>query len=387
MYSLSMYLKMMQDKVRMAAYKAAISATVRPGDVVLDLGAGTGIMSFLALEAGANRVYAVDMSDTVDIARRVAKENGFEGRLVCLQGDSMRLILPEPVDVIISDIRGNMPLLGNNLQVLADACKRFLKSGGRLIPEKDTIYFAPVENQKAFADVQGWRETHAGTDFSSLISLAANQRSSAKIKAEDLLAPGKAMPHLTYAELKSYDIGMKTCYTVHHAGICHGLAAWFESRLCPGVEMSNAPGVDTIYGHTYFPFAQAYSVQPGDIIEVDIQVRYIGKEHIWIWNVMIEAQGQPKVEEKHSSFQGMVLSAEQFRKRGESHVPYLSEAAKIDLFILKLMEENKPLSDIARLTQLEFPANFSNWQEALTRVGDLSERYSAAPSEICSPVS
>ncbi len=387
MYSLSMYLKMMQDKVRMAAYKAAIAATVRPGDVVLDLGAGTGIMSFLALEAGASRVYAVDTSDTIDIARRVAKENGFDDRLICFQVDSLRLSLPESVDVIISDIRGITPLCGNNLQVLTDARKRFLKPGGRLIPECDKIYIAPIENQKGFSDIQGWRETHSRTDFSSVVSIAANQIGSTRIKNEDLLAQPQSMPPIYYDGLKSYDFSMKARYTVTRQGICHGLGVWFESGLCPGVRLSNAPGVDTIYGHAYFPLGQAYSVQQGDIIEVDIQARYIGKEHIWIWNVAVEAQGQTRVEERHSSFQGMVISAEQFRKRGESHVPYLNEHAKIDLFILKLMEENKPLSDIARQTQLEFPANFANWQEALTRVGNLSERYSEAPSEICSPAS
>jgi protein arginine N-methyltransferase 1 len=382
MYSLQMYLQMIKDKVRMTAYQAAIKASVKPGDVVLDLGAGTGIMSFLALEAGASRVYAIETNDAIDLIRRIAKANGFDGRLICFQEDSLRLSLPEPVDVIVSDIRGNMPLYANNLQVLTDARKRFLKPDGRLIPEIDTIQVAPIENQKAFSDIEAWRQTPAKADLGSIAALAANQMSGAKIKLEDLLAPAQAMPPIHYDNLQSYDFSMKARYTVTRQGICHGLGLWFESELCPGVKMSNAPGVPaTVYGQTYFPLEHAYPVLSGDKIDVDIQARYAGQEHIWIWNVVIEAKGKPRVEERHSSFQGTVFSAEQFRKTAENYVPNLNQNAKIDLLILKLMEEKNSLGDIARRITDQFPASFPGLQEALTRAGDLSRKYSESQTQ------
>ena len=51
---------MVFDKSRVAAYRDAINETVKPGDVVADLGSGTGLLSFLCLQAGAARVHAIE---------------------------------------------------------------------------------------------------------------------------------------------------------------------------------------------------------------------------------------------------------------------------------------------------------------------------------------
>ena len=72
MYDLRGFLQMIEDPVRYQAYKAALERTVRPGDVVLDLGAGTGLMTFLALAAGAGHVYAVEPNPIVNCVNDIA---------------------------------------------------------------------------------------------------------------------------------------------------------------------------------------------------------------------------------------------------------------------------------------------------------------------------
>src|SRR5262245_33427852 len=109
-YSLSAYGEMMVDEVRMQAYHQALAAVCHPGAVVMDLGAGAGVITLLACRLGASRVYAVDDSDAILLAADIARANGLTDRITFIHAPSTSISLPEPVDVIISDIRGVLPL-------------------------------------------------------------------------------------------------------------------------------------------------------------------------------------------------------------------------------------------------------------------------------------
>ena len=69
--------KMLADSVRVDTYAAAISRHIKPGDVVIDLGTGTGILAILAARQGA-KVYAIDHSDFIHVAEQIAKQNGID---------------------------------------------------------------------------------------------------------------------------------------------------------------------------------------------------------------------------------------------------------------------------------------------------------------------
>jgi tRNA G37 N-methylase Trm5 len=119
---------LLNDRARVAAYQRAIDATVKPGDVVLDVGAGTGVMGLLACRAGAARVYAIEGGGMVEIARKIARANGFADRIVCVHGNSTQVELPERVDVAIADQTGRSES--------AVACSRSstTRAGGFLSP-------------------------------------------------------------------------------------------------------------------------------------------------------------------------------------------------------------------------------------------------------------
>lgn len=74
--------EMLKDEVRTLTYRQALTqnAHVIKDKVVLDVGCGTGILSMFAAQSGAKHVYAVDCSDIIDQAMRIAAANGFKDR-------------------------------------------------------------------------------------------------------------------------------------------------------------------------------------------------------------------------------------------------------------------------------------------------------------------
>nr|CAH8876114.1 unnamed protein product [Trichobilharzia regenti] len=102
---------MMQDYIRTSTYQRAILANASAdfrGKVVLDVGAGSGILSFFAIQAGATRVYAVEASNMASHCNSLVQANKLAGRIVVISGKIEEITLPEPVDVIISEPMGYM---------------------------------------------------------------------------------------------------------------------------------------------------------------------------------------------------------------------------------------------------------------------------------------
>lgn len=144
MLSLPLHIRLLDDVRRTRAFGRALAEAIRPGDVVADLGCGSGILSLLALKHGASRVYAVDRAGVVELARLLARENGVEDRMVVLRGRSYDVRLPERVDVVVSEMLGHLPFEEDLVGVLADARRRFLKPGGRMVPSSVRMMGAPA---------------------------------------------------------------------------------------------------------------------------------------------------------------------------------------------------------------------------------------------------
>src|SRR5579863_3037280 len=167
MYDLDQFAQMFADKLRMDAYSVAIQRSVRPGDVVVDLGCGPGIFALLACKAGARKVYAIDMNGVVDFGRHLAAANGFSDRILFLRGDSRSIHLPERANVIVADVRGVLPLYSYAIDTLQDARDRFLADGGHMLPSRDTLVAAIVENPERYCQIADSWSSIPGLDLSS----------------------------------------------------------------------------------------------------------------------------------------------------------------------------------------------------------------------------
>jgi SAM-dependent methyltransferase len=99
---------MLKDAPRMAAYAAAVDANASfiRGRAVLDVGAGTGILSLLCARAGARAVYAVEASPMAEHLRDIVERNGYAGVITVFESAMEETTLPEQVDVVISEWMG-----------------------------------------------------------------------------------------------------------------------------------------------------------------------------------------------------------------------------------------------------------------------------------------
>ena len=251
--SAAIHIRMLDDRARTESYLAAIGEVVKPGDVVIDLGTGTGVLAVAAAKAGAERVYAIEASSIGTVASSVFEANGLADRITLVRGWSTQVDLPERADVLVSEIIGNEPLSERVLEATADAMKRHLKPDARFVPQAVRIYGIPVEipsevlarHRFSAASLHRWRDWY-GIDFGPLDSAARHPAPYVFV-----VRPDKAREWVRLAEpclLAEIDLRTATprlesaaAVTTHTPGRVDGVIMYFELGLSPGVELSLHP--------------------------------------------------------------------------------------------------------------------------------------------------
>lgn len=381
MYSISGYGEMIADSVRMDAYTLALRRAIQPSSVVLDIGSGTGILALLACRYGARRVYAVEPDNAIAVAETLAAANGCADRIRFIQELSTRVTLPEPVDVIVSDLRGVLPLFRNHLATIKDARERFLRPGGVLIPASDSLWAAPVEAPASYLKVtQGYAPNNFALNLDPALRHTTNSLRKGNFGADSLLAEPKSWASIDYARGDQINYCAEVAWTVERAGTGHGLAIWFDSILAESVTMSNAPGrPELIYHQIFLPWSRPVELIKGDRVEVSLRADLVGPDYIWCWNSRVteaEAPARLKADFKQSTFLAVPLVVSQLHKKADVHVASLNEDGLIDRAALILMDGRTKLGDIAHNIRTQFPSHFATWQDAMARVGEISAKYS-----------
>jgi protein arginine N-methyltransferase 1 len=377
-YDIVTYAAMLADRGRVEAYARALERCVAPGCTVLDLGTGTGIFALLACRAGAARVYAVEQDDVVEIAREMARANGVADRITFIQARSTSIDLPEPVDGIVADIRGTLPLFRDVVRAMIDARERFLKTGGWIVPSRDTLV-AAVASSPLVADVLfGEGAASVGLDTSAVRRHARMMSFTHRLPAADLLTEPRTWATLDYEQLASTDAAGKAEWIVTRPGTGHGLSLWFDCETAPGIAFSNSPASTDphIYGQLFLPWLEPVHLLPGDRVAVELRADLVNADYLWRWRTRIEPASTGEVRcFTQCSFAGTMLSMERLRGRAQTFVPALNDDAQIDRLALSLMARGWSLGQVAGVLIADYPRRFATFNEALTHVADLSERY------------
>ena len=381
MYSLGAYGSMIADRIRVDAYAAALRRTVREGSIVVEIGTGPGIFAVLACQLGASQVYAIEPAEIIQVAREVAVANSCADKIEFFEELSNRVTLPARADVVLSDLRGLLPLFQRHIPVIIDARRRFLAPGGTLIPRKDTLWAAIAEAPKPYGEVTDpWDRNPFGQNLSPARLLAVNDVQKVRVSASQLLTGYRLWSTLDYASVEDHDVRGELEWTVERAGTGHGIVVWFDADLAEGVSFSNAPGApETVYGSSFFPWTQAAALVPGQTVRVSLSAKLVENEYVWRWTTRIEPLGgsaNSLIHFEQSQLAGAVLSATQLHRIAADYVPQLSEEGLLRRRAFELMDGRASLEEIAHGLTAEFPRRFSSWQQALSYAGIISQEFS-----------
>lgn len=372
----------LSDTTRIGAFRHAIDEVVKPGDVVLDLGAGTGILGLMACRAGASRVYAVDEGSIIGLAREIARANGFHDRIHHVKGLSTRVRLPERVDAIVADQIGRFGFEAGILEYFADARERLLKPGGVMVPRAIRLLVAPVECPELFAHVEFWDQTPAGQEFRPARVVAQNTGYPVRFDASQLLGPPTAAISVDLSAASPAVLeGQLVLPTARH-GTLHGLGGWFEAQLSPGAILTNSPvAARAIHRmQVFLPIARPVGVAPGDEIRVSLRIR--PADVVLGWTVEVQpsiagerASGDGQARFAHSTLQGMLLCREDLARTDPHFVPRLSARGQARRSVLELCDGQRRLGEIEQEVHRRHPELFRSFGEAAGFVTEVVTRY------------
>ena len=305
---------MLEDRVRCQLYQRAIEEIVKPKHVVCDIGTGSGLLAFFAIQAGAEKVYAIERTDIIKDAERVAKENGWDDRIVFIKKDSSKVILPEKVDVIVSELIGHFALEEDLLRYVIDAKKRFLKKRGILIPSFIEMFLAPIEAPGIYRrEIDFWSKKIYGINFSFAKEEAVNRRYIKMLNSRNLLASPRKIHSLNFYKMndsRNLYVNKSSKFIVVRKGCFHGFAGWFRARLFPNVLLSTSPkSKPTHWKNSFFPIQEPLPANKGDVLKVRLAAYPMFGQIIWSWTV--EAK---KILFKHSTLRGIPISKRILKK-------------------------------------------------------------------------
>ena len=378
MYDLFDYGAMLAHRARTDAYAQAVGRAVKPGDIVVEIGCGPGLFSLLACRAGARRVYAIESTDSVAFARELILANECAGKIQLLHGYSMRLNLPERANVILSDIRGTLPLRGDAVVSIEDARRRFLAPGGVMIPEVDRLYVALVSAPEYYASVVSpWRESDHGACLSPLLKRVLNSACSVSFESERIMSQSVLWCELDYRTGVHQGAAASLDLKASRNGVAHGLCLWFDTTLLGDIGYSAAPGQpDNVYGQLFLPWCEPVELEAGQPVLIELHADHVGDDYIWRWISRFPAgNGAPERVFSQSTLEGARFTPAVLLRRSAGFVPRLSESATAESWVMQRMDGTMSLQEIAAEALARFPSVLRNSEEALQLVSRLADKF------------
>ena len=271
------------DAVRTEQFRRAIAEAVRPGDVVVDVGCGFAPLGLMCLEAGAARVWGIDRTDAIEIARESAQRAGFGDRYHCLREASFRAVVPEPADIVICDHVGYFGLDYGIVNTMADARRRFLRPGGKVLPGRITLQLAGISSAACRALAEAWAAPEIPPAFNWLREYGINSKHPTMLAPDDVVTAPVDLGVIDLAADIPNAVNFTAELTATRDGVIDGLGGWFACEIVPGIVMSNSPVIDQQINRDqiFLAFDRPMAVSSGDIVRATVSIRHENETIVW----------------------------------------------------------------------------------------------------------
>jgi precorrin-6B methylase 2/aryl carrier-like protein len=268
----TLYRAMTNDRARNDRFLEAFQTGVRD-KIVVDIGCGKdAILSRLCVEAGARKVYAIELNETAAAqARALIEKMRLTARIEVLQGDVRSLTLPELADVCVSENIGHIGGAEGWDLVLAKAA-HLLKPGASMIPSRCETLAAAISLPDEFMRNPRFSElaayyaenlfTQAGYQFDLRLSITGTDRS-------HLCSTIGVFEDIDFqAPRPWYSSALRL--TMEKTTRIHGLLLWVRIQMAPGIVLDTIDN-QASWLPVFLPlFPAGLAVCEGDVIEGEV---------------------------------------------------------------------------------------------------------------------
>ena len=252
---------MLMDQNRMHSFKSAIFHAVKPGAKVLELGGGTGVLSFFAAQQ-ADKVYCVEFNpDMVREARRFLAMNKNGHKVEVVHADAFEYLPPEPVDIVICEMIHVGMLREKQVEVIESFKRRYLaRFGGPLpifMPEAVIMAAQPLQQEY---DFEGFHAPIVQFQATNVIQPGA----------VELAQPG-VYAIMDFSQPVDSTIAWQGRFLVEKAGRMNALR--FITKNVLSIIEERGTTIDWLNHYMMLPLAQPLDVHAGDVVEVGFAYR------------------------------------------------------------------------------------------------------------------
>lgn len=268
---------MLADTRRMTGYRAALRATCADR-VVAEIGTGLGPLALYALQAGASRVYGVELDPrTLALATQLLAAHGFgPDRFVPICGRSDEIELAEPVDLLVCEILDSIGVGENALFYVEDARRRWLRPGGAVIPRALEVDVALADSAEFARERAFWGRDltqRGGIDFGPIAEQLLAPRRSLTVDAAEVLTSWARWQAL---DLQAGDPTRRSAVVYTQAlrdGTAEGIVVAFRADLGGGIELRTHPEAPpTHWQQGWLPLPGPIDVRAGQVHRIELDL-------------------------------------------------------------------------------------------------------------------